>query len=361
MASTPSILITGSTSGAGTAGQSKTDCVAGETITLSDSANASGTYAWELWTVDGSAVTLTGANTATPTFTAAADESYLAFVSVDGVKSYSVNAAGERISSQGGIAVLTGTERAPVPGETDQFGGWNTPLDNILADYRAGALGGGGGGGVTGPGSSTDNAVARFNGAGGSTIQNSGVIIDDSNNVSGIVNITLTGTVDGRDVATDGTKLDGIEALADVTDATNVAAAGAVMDSDFSGSSGIMRKTGAGAYVAADTIDAGVGTTITTVADGANLAIDCSKGNSFAVTLGGNRTVDAPTNARNGQTVIFKIIQDGTGSRTLTWNATFNWPSGTAPTLSTAASSVDIVSMWFDGSNWYCTSSLNFS
>ena len=42
-------------------------------------------------------------------------------------------------------------------------------------------------------------------------------------------NITVTGTVDGRDVATDGTKLDGIEALADVTDATNVAAAGAAM------------------------------------------------------------------------------------------------------------------------------------
>ncbi len=43
-------------------------------------------------------------------------------------------------------------------------------------------------------------------------------------------NITLSGTVDGRDVATDGTKLDGIEAAADVTDATNVAAAGAVMN-----------------------------------------------------------------------------------------------------------------------------------
>jgi hypothetical protein len=45
-------------------------------------------------------------------------------------------------------------------------------------------------------------------------------------------NITVSGTVDGRDVATDGTKLDGIEAAADVTDATNVAAAGAVMESD---------------------------------------------------------------------------------------------------------------------------------
>jgi hypothetical protein len=46
-------------------------------------------------------------------------------------------------------------------------------------------------------------------------------------------NITVSGTVDGRDVATDGTKLDGIEANADVTDATNVQAAGALMDSEL--------------------------------------------------------------------------------------------------------------------------------
>ena len=45
--------------------------------------------------------------------------------------------------------------------------------------------------------------------------------------------ITTNSTFDGRDVATDGTKLDGIEALADVTDTTNVTAAGALMDSEL--------------------------------------------------------------------------------------------------------------------------------
>lgn len=43
--------------------------------------------------------------------------------------------------------------------------------------------------------------------------------------------ITVTGTVDGRDVAADGSKLDGIDTSADVTDATTVAAAGALMKS----------------------------------------------------------------------------------------------------------------------------------
>jgi hypothetical protein len=46
-------------------------------------------------------------------------------------------------------------------------------------------------------------------------------------------NITVTGTVDGRDVATDGTKLDTVETNADVTDTANVTAAGAVMDSEL--------------------------------------------------------------------------------------------------------------------------------
>ena len=45
-------------------------------------------------------------------------------------------------------------------------------------------------------------------------------------------NLTTDGLIDGRDVATDGTKLDGIEAGADVTDTTNVTAAGALMDSE---------------------------------------------------------------------------------------------------------------------------------
>jgi len=62
------------------------------------------------------------------------------------------------------------------------------PFTNKLDDVGSSS------GTVTGPGSSTDNAVARFDGAGGSTLQNSGVIIDDSNNVTGIASITINNT-----------------------------------------------------------------------------------------------------------------------------------------------------------------------
>lgn len=59
------------------------------------------------------------------------------------------------------------------------------------------------------------------------TLPTSGTVIskDDSGDISGIRNITVTGTVDGRDVSTDGGKLDNVESNADVTDAANVGTA----------------------------------------------------------------------------------------------------------------------------------------
>lgn len=48
---------------------------------------------------------------------------------------------------------------------------------------------------VSGPGSATDNTVARFDGTTGALIQGSSVVIDDSNNVTGVVALTASGTV----------------------------------------------------------------------------------------------------------------------------------------------------------------------
>lgn len=64
------------------------------------------------------------------------------------------------------------------------------------------------GGTVSGPGSTTNNALARWSGTGGTSIKNSPVIVDDPGNISGVASITLSGTVDGRDVSTDGAALD---------------------------------------------------------------------------------------------------------------------------------------------------------
>ena len=82
---------------------------------------------------------------------------------------------------------------------------------------------------------------------------------------------------------------------------------------------------------------------ITTLTDAASITSDFAKGNNFLVTLGGNRTLAAPSNAVAGQSGSIYIIQDGTGSRTLAYNTVWQFVSATVPTLSTGAGDVDML------------------
>jgi hypothetical protein len=80
---------------------------------------------------------------------------------------------------------------------------------------------------------------------------------------------------------------------------------------------------------------------VTALTDATTIAVDFSDSNNFSVTLGGNRTLGNPTNQVAGQSGSIFVTQDGTGSRTLAYSSDWEFAGGTAPTLSTAASSVD--------------------
>jgi hypothetical protein len=68
--------------------------------------------------------------------------------------------------------------------------------------------------------------------------------------------------------------------------------------------------------------------------------------------LGGNRTLAAPTNSSTGQFISILVIQDGTGSRTLSFNAVYEFKDDTAPTLTTTASKGDVFVFRYNGSKW---------
>jgi uncharacterized protein (DUF2141 family) len=98
-----------------------------------------------------------------------------------------------------------------------------------------------------------------------------------------------------------------------------------------------------------------------TLTDGATINWNMNTQQVAKVTLGGNRTMAAPSNLVDGGTYILRIIQDGTGSRTLTWNSVFKWPGGTAPTLTTTAAAIDMVTFISDGTNLYGVAQLAFA
>jgi len=89
-----------------------------------------------------------------------------------------------------------------------------------------------------------------------------------------------------------------------------------------------------------------------TLTDGATITWDVSASPVAKVTLGGNRTLSAPTNGATGQFVSLLVIQDGTGSRTLTWNSAYEFASDTAPTLTTTANLGDLFTFRYNGTKW---------
>jgi hypothetical protein len=101
-------------------------------------------------------------------------------------------------------------------------------------------------------------------------------------------------------------------------------------------SAGILKltdaSTGAGTFY----------TPLKTITFNATQTIDFKQGNVQTVTLTGNITTLTLSNLKAGALYTLRVVQDGTGSRTVTWGASVHWVGGSAPTLSTGAGKIDI-------------------
>jgi len=86
--------------------------------------------------------------------------------------------------------------------------------------------------------------------------------------------------------------------------------------------------------------------------DASTISWDSQAAPVAKVTLAGNRTISAASNGVAGQFVSLLVIQDGTGSRTLTWNAAYEFKNDTAPTLTSTASKGDVFVFRYNGSKW---------
>jgi hypothetical protein len=176
-------------------------------------------------------------------------------------------------------------------------------------------------GDLSGPGSSTDNAVVRWDGTSGSLVQSSGWILSDADA------LTAGGTLDmdGNALTVDEVTLSGV----------------------VSGNDQEMNRVKLKDY-SETTVIANTGATYT---------IDLESGNVFNLTLTGDCTYTFSNPPASGSAGAFTLIQnqDGTGSRTVTWPASVEWAAGSAPTITSTASSTDVFTFITTdgGTTWY--------
>ena len=89
--------------------------------------------------------------------------------------------------------------------------------------------------------------------------------------------------------------------------------------------------------------DAPVHQTITTIADAASIVMNMATNNQFLVTLGGDRTLAAPTNLTVGQTGHIYCIQNSGGGHTLGYNSVFQFAGGSDPVATPAGGAVNLL------------------
>lgn len=173
---------------------------------------------------------------------------------------------------------------------------------------------------VTGPGSAVSGNIATFNGTTGKIIQDGGKALP----TGAIVGTTDTQTLSGKTLTSPSI------ASPTITTQWNFGSNTAYFTEFDNGNSGT-----------SDTINWTVS-------------------NKQRSTLTGNVTFTftAPGGPCN---LVLVLIQDGTGSRLVTWPASVKWAGGVAPTLTTTAGRVDIVSFYYNGTNYYGQAALNYT
>ena len=98
----------------------------------------------------------------------------------------------------------------------------------------------------------------------------------------------------------------------------------------------------------------------TTLTSGNSIAWDLSANQVARLVLSTNGTMADASNKVDGSVYILLVTQ-GTGSNTLAWNATYKWPGGTAPTLTTGSAKSDIFTFVSNGTSLFGVASQNYS
>jgi hypothetical protein len=201
--------------------------------------------------------------------------------------------------------------------------------DTFIGFTRAGDKGadGEGAGDVVGPGSATDNTVARYNSTTGKLIQGSGVTIDDSNNVAAT---GFTGTLDGILGS-------GSPAAASVTTLG--------LGGELSGADNVVSRVNLKDY---GEVTQALGSA------GGTRTVNLANGNSASATVSASTNTFVFSNpTASDEACAFTLVLVNGGSQTVNWPSAVDWPAATAPTLTTSGTDLLVFITIDGGTIWH--------
>ena len=160
--------------------------------------------------------------------------------------------------------------------------------------------------------------------------------------------ITTNSTFDGRDVATDGTKLDTIETNADVTDTANVTSAGALMDSECASLADVKALNQSLVTTATPTFARLKLTQTTVAANSSATTLDFSAANNFLVNMSADTTFTwSNLSGAIGCSGNIVLVQDATGGRDFTLPSEAKKPiDGATIVQNTGANEISVLSYY---------------
>jgi len=217
----------------------------------------------------------------------------------------------------------------------------------------------GGGGNVSNTGTPVDNQIPVWTSS--TVIEGTADLTYDGSTLAVSGDIILSGTVDGRDIASDGSKLDGIEAGADITDTTNVTAAGALMDSEVDANIKTLSLPASttissfGASLVDDANATAARTTLGVDAAGTDNSTDVTlAGTPDYITIAGQVITRNQINLTDDITGAFSVPSEvhhvNTSQTPSGTTVTINWTTSTFQTLNLGSASGDVTISFTDPS-----------
>ena len=189
---------------------------------------------------------------------------------------------------------------------------------------------------------SINTVITNLSSTFATSINNSRTIITSVNNLAVAVSALTKTNLDA--ITSINTVVTDLSATMATSIGTRLPLAGGTLTGTVSGTSFFVSAiaVGANSLLGKDIhIEKAAVADIQALTDGTNISVDLNVGQNFTVTLAGNRTLDNPTNCVAGQVGSIFVVQDGTGSRTLAYGTSWDFPAGEAPTLSTDAAAID--------------------